>query len=420
MNNKNRLGGLRIFFTLIALTVLLLSACPSDPVPGRESERDFSHGGIEKATDNTKRLWNYLTDMYGNYIISGQMDAAWANNGDLDMISRVFTDTGKYPAIKGFDFIDLPNSWGGFGQDQVDEAIEWWNGENKNNTQAGAATKLLPDKPEIRGIVTFCWHWRMPAIEGSNQEFYVLTPNRNNRNSTDFRIPMKDGELDTESAEYQRIVEDLDKVAVLLQQLKDLDIPVLWRPLHEAAGNWSASRPNGAWFWWGASGPGPYIALWEFMYEYLSKEKGLNNLIWVWNGQHVSWYPDPATVDIVGYDFYPWPRDTPERARQYGSQSLTFNRARNMADGQRMVALTENGAIPNPDLCKEDNAMWLWFMVWNDARRDTWIAQNGPDDAENFWSGEFHNTNAHKNHVYNHNLVITLDKLPNLTTYRLQ
>jgi len=366
--------------------MLTLASCPSEPdrtVLPLPPNSGIMTGGAP----NARRLMNYLIDQYGTYIISGQMDAAWNNEGNIDMIARVFYDTGKYPALKGFDFIDLPNNWGGYGRNQIDEAVEWWEGKNKMYGVTPAA-QLLPDKPDIHGIVAFCWHWRA----GSEKRFYT--------NETTFRIPWKDGKLDTGSADFQAIKSDLDKVAALLKILKDKDIPVLWRPLHEASGGW---------FWWGASGSAPYIALWEYMHHYLTNEKELDNLIWVWNGQHRAWFPNPGTVHIVGYDVYP------QQAKDYSSQYAKFNETLRMVPAQnRMVALTENGEIPDPDKCRQDNAMWLWFMTWNDNGN-----ANGETASGNFWTGEYHNTQAHKRHVYNHNLVITLDELPDLTAYRL-
>jgi len=60
--------------------------------------------------------------------------------------------------------------------------------------------------------------------------------------------------------------------------------------------------------------------------------------------------------------------------------------------------------------------MWSWFMTWNDRSGST----QGETHKDNFWTGEWHNTQAHKNHVYKHKLVITLDELPDLTKYRLE
>jgi mannan endo-1,4-beta-mannosidase len=369
-----------ICYVLVLGIFLLCASCPSEPEKVTSPEY-----GIGERSPNTRRLMNYLADQYGKKIISGQQDTSWTNNFSIDMIARVYEDTGKYPAIKGFDFLELPHHWGAYGRQQLEEAIEWWEGKNRNN--GGPLEVLLPDQPDIRGIITFCWHWRT----GKDDEFYTRL--------TDFRIPWKNGKLDTESAAFKNtIIADLDAVAELLKELQKLDIPVLWRPLHEAAGGW---------FWWGASGADPYIALWEYMHYYLAGVKKLNNLIWVWNGQHKDWFPDPDTVDIVGYDIY-------APARNYSSQHARFFETKRMVPAEnRMVALTENGQIPDPDECLKDGAMWSWFCTWNDSR------PAGENHRDNFWSGEFNNTNAHKIHVYHHELVITLDKLPDLTKYRL-
>jgi len=365
---------------LLSASLLIFFSCNTSSSTVNTSEKSKPVRPPAESSPNKKRLLNYLSDVYGKYIISGQMDTSWATNEDIDMISRVYAETGKYPAIKGFDFIMLSHSYAPFmnGREQINEAIEWWEGKNNDKT-------LLPNKPNIHGIVTFCWHWRA----GAKNEFYT--------NKTDFFIPWKNRQLDTESDNFATIIKDLDRLALRLQTLKEKDIPVLWRPLHEA---------SGAWFWWGASGPRPYIALWEFMWDYLTYEKGLDNLIWVWNGDDENWFPNPKTVDIIGRDIY---------ASDYSSLKTQFERTKKMGDKEYIIALTENGKIPDPDECIKDDAMWAWFMTWNDGLKTI-----GESHKDNFWTGEYHNTNTHKKKVYNHPSVITLDKLPNLTTYRLE
>jgi mannan endo-1,4-beta-mannosidase len=330
-------------------------------------------------SQNKKRLLNFLSDQFGKNIISGQMDTSWTTNASMDMISRVYNDTGKYPALKGFDFLELPKNNAPFfgGMEQINEAIEWWEGKNNG-------VPLLSNG-NIHGIVTFCWHWRV----GPTNEFYS--------DKTKFRIPWKDGKLDRESDDFKTIVKDLDKAAEKLKILQERDIPVLWRPLHEASGGW---------FWWGASGAAQYKALWEFMHEYLTNVKQLNNLIWVWNADNTAWLPNPDTVDIVGRDLY---------SNTYASQKKEFDIASAMIpSGKRIIALTENGKIPDPDECIKDEAMWSWFMTWNDR----YNSYDGESHKDNFWTGESINTQAHKEKVYHHPRVITLDKLPDLTAYR--
>lgn len=92
--------------------------------------------------------------------------------------------------------------------------------------------------------------------------------------------------------------------------------------------------------------------------------------------------------------------------RDYDSKATSFFRALNYTNQTKMVAASENSNIPDPDKMKRDNAMWLYFVTWNDGSSD-----EGESNANNFWTGEYYNTNEHKNHVYHHENVITLDAL---------
>jgi mannan endo-1,4-beta-mannosidase len=327
------------------------------------------------ARENKERLLEYLQREQGKRILSGQMDTAW--NKSIDPVARVFKDTGKYPAIKGFDYLFIRQpEWDGGGSKQTQDAIKWWSNS--------------PIKGK-NGIVTFCWHWRMPAngVERGGRDSH----------SKGFTIPYKDDQLDREDPKFALIQEDLDLVAVELKKLRDAGVPVLWRPLHEAAGGW---------FWWGAN-KDSYKALWMYMYDYYTNVKGLDNLIWVWNGQNGNWYPDPDTVDIAGYDAYESNRDRPGYIPNYlNNWNYLYKQVKSWAPG-KLAALTENGAIPDPDALFEDESYWSWFMTWDD--HSTAVGQSSKN---NHWTGEWHNTNAHKKHVYRHPKVVTLDKLPSL------
>ena len=320
------------------------------------------------ATPEAVELYRYLRSIYGTAMIAGQMDLTWDDT--VDMKARVHNDTGRYPALMGYDFMNYTiGRWSGL--HQTEEAIRHWNDG---------------------GIVAFCWHWRDPRdIQVGNEiPFYT--------EDTDFRIPMKGRELDTTTEEFAAIQEDVDLIAGELLRLQDAGVGVIWRPLHEASGGW---------FWWGASrddGVDPataQIALWRYLHDRLVNYHGLHNLIWTWNGQAESWYPGDDYVDIVGEDVYPG-------RNVYSSQFGRYYQALHYPSGSdRMVAMTENGSIPDPDQVAADGAWWLYFMVWNDG--------NGPEgvtDSSNFWTGEYHNDNEHKVHVYNHERVITLDELP--------
>lgn len=333
------------------------------------------------ATKETKALMSYLASNYGKKTLSGQMDLTWAPQ--IDMLSRVYNDTGKYPAIMGYDFLGS-----NYGAEQVKEAIEW---------------------AKKGGIVTFCWHWK---VKGPNGKSNFSTAAANKEEGTDFVIPYdyKTDTIDTETKtsargpyDWAKLVKDMDKVADRLKTLQDAGIPVLWRPFHEASGGW---------FWWGASGKtkveraAAYKALYIFMFDYYTNVKGLNNLIWVWNGQDADWYPGDDYVDIIGTDIYDKPQDYSSKIAQW---LKCVNYSDDPEEAPKMVALTETGDIPSPEKMQSDGAYWSYFMVWNDAGAEDFKVNLTHKD--NFWTGEFHNTNAHKKEVYDSDFVITLDEL---------
>ena len=157
---------------------------------------------------------------------------------------------------------------------------------------------------------------------------------------------------------------DLEKIVPYLQQLQQANIPVLWRPLHEAAGKW---------FWWGNGSAASYVKLWRFMYDYF-KAKGINNLIWVWTSEKADsdWYPGDDYVDIIGTDMY--------------GQDGTAVSAAAMADRfntlayrypTKMISLTECGTVSDVPTQWNSDAKWSWFMPWygsTHATDDWWKA----------------------------------------------
>jgi mannan endo-1,4-beta-mannosidase len=92
----------------------------------------------------------------------------------------------------------------------------------------------------------------------------------------------------------------LDEIAERLGYLQSKGVVVLWRPFHEM---------NGDWFWWGRQDPAAFTALWRHMHRYLTVDKGLHNLLWVYapddsRDKAAAYYPGDAFADIVGLDNY--------------------------------------------------------------------------------------------------------------------
>ena len=297
------------------------------------------------------KLYNFLRQNYGTKVLSGTM-ANYSTN--LIEATWVYNQTGKWPALTTFDFIDHTNpnqSWINYTA-PFTLSQDWWN----NN-----------------GIVGLMWHWRDPLTKSG--AFYTA--------DTSFDVRKVS---DSTSVEYKAMINDIDLIAGYLKQYKDAGIPVIWRPLHEASGGW---------FWWGAHGAEPCKALWKLMFNRLVVYHGLNNLIWVWtsdtNSSAISWYPGDEYVDIIGMDVYP-------TTDLHGSQIIAFDKLREIFSNKKMLTLSECGAAPDPALMKSKGDMWSWFMPWNGDYTES-DAQNGATWWKKYFSYDY---------------VITRDKMPDL------
>jgi mannan endo-1,4-beta-mannosidase len=274
-----------------------------------------------QASSQAKGLLSYLGSQYGNHVLAGQ-----TNLGDANWILE---QTGKKPALVGFDMMDYSPSRVARGATctDIEQALVWG--------KAG-------------GIVQFQWHWNAPddLIDTEGKEwwrgFYT------NASHFDLAAAM----ADKDSKEFKHLLRDMDAIALKLKILQDAGIPVLWRPLHEA---------EGGWFWWGAKGAGPCKELYRLLYDRLTNFHGLNNLIWVWvsstNPTALDWYPGDDVVDVIGADIYAPKGDHGPLAKEFKTLVSLFK-------GTKMVALTENGAIPDPEQLKAQKAGWAWFMTW--------------------------------------------------------
>jgi mannan endo-1,4-beta-mannosidase len=230
------------------------------------------------------------------------------------------------------------------------------------------------------------WHWCVPKDmkADSPKEFAFYTKD------TNFDVSKIN---DPNSSEYKLLIKDIDIISGYLKLLQNKNIPVIWRPLHEAAGNTNSYVGGTGWFWWGAKGPEPFKALWKLMFERMTKYHKLNHLIWVWTsqGNDADWYPGDEYVDLVGRDLYP-------ETNIHDSQLTEFNKVKTIVADKKMIALTECGGIPNPDLMFEKGDTWLWFTPW--------YGSHTRDDS--------HNGAAYWRTVMNNSHVITRDQMPDL------
>lgn len=326
----------------------------------------------KNASDKTKTVKKYLSDVYGNRVLTGQYCTAGTNTE----INAVYMDTGRYSAVRCGDLGIFTESYEGSDKDSEDElstAAEWW---------------------KSGGLVSYSWYWTAPSDE--KPSVYA--------DLTDFRLSAAVSENDAATLDAEglstyeqtgrisrscyRLIRDIDTVAARLKLLAAEDVPVLFRPLPEAG--------NG-WYWWGEDAES-YLWLYRLIFTRLNDYHGLTNLIWIWNGENYDYYPGDDYVDIVGMDVYS-DSDISANNRMMDAIRYTIR--------TKPAALTECGRIPNPDLLKRDNALWLWFALW---RGDYIVGADGSISYE-------HVTHEELDYAYNNELYVTRDELPDFSRY---
>ena len=312
-----------------------------------------------------ENLLQYLKEIEGEKTLSGTT----ANvNWNINEAKWVNKHTGKWPALNFFDFIHLPfspSNW--IDYSNITEVYNW----HKNG-----------------GIVGCMWHWNMPTNDGQD---WTCTPGTGNK-ETGFDVRKI---FEPESAEYKQMMNDIDKVASTLKKLKQRKIPVLWRPLHEAGGQW---------FWWGLDAEA-CNELWRVMYNRFH-EAGLNNLIWVWTSaaawnrpysEGYKWYPGDEYVDIVGIDIY-------NNSSASNIYSTCYKMLRKKSP-DKLIALTECGSLAPISQQWKAGARWLYFAPWYDYER------TNNTSSEAFKSTEHQHCNVEWwNDAFSNDYVLTRDE----------
>ena len=355
------------------------------------------------ATESARKVYTFLRDNFGKKTVSGMMisdqnfnydygnmrlippggctpddsckytDAEVKWKGQTD-IAEFYKRSGHYPAIGGFDMLFAA---GGHHEEG------WFKGYTENNLL------MTEDLWEMGGIPTYTWHWKV----GEDTVFYTQgsPAGFNNPGCTEgvmgtsgtntcfnYTKAFKDDkcqDIDETSQEYKDIVADVDIVSGYFKQLQDKGIAVIWRPLHEASGGW---------FWWGVASAECYVQLYRLVFDRMVKTNKLTNLIWVWNintdpkfgydysALNAAWYPGDAYVDIVAVDIY-------DPLNDHNSAANYYNKIVSDVGTNKMIALSENGAIPDIDSIAEDKAYWSYWMTWSQTWSGNFLEKTPTD-----------------------------------------
>ncbi|MBN2155569.1 MAG: hypothetical protein JW776_05970 [Candidatus Lokiarchaeota archaeon] len=229
------------------------------------------------ATQNTKDLFFHLADLTDQVLFGHQdtnfygLDATDPDNltiwSDWDNFTRsdVFTLTGFYPAVYGFDIFN-------------------------------STTHIIPGIKaafERGGVITVSWHATNFVTGGS---FYDTTGN-----VVSNILPG--------GSHHINFTQVLDNIAENLGNLEHLgeSVPIIFRPWHEY---------NGDWFWWCQPfcAVDEFKALYRFTVEYLRDLKGVHNFLYCISpnqplipfssNMYFERYPGNDVIDIFALDAY--------------------------------------------------------------------------------------------------------------------
>jgi mannan endo-1,4-beta-mannosidase len=317
------------------------------------------------SSELTQKLYDKLLNVKGKGVFFGMQEATgrgvgWRDDNDRSDIEMV---TGDYPALAG---------WGAdYGITQI--------ARGEGFEAARYKMKLFHD---MGGFNTMEWHAENPY--GGN----YMWKDHPDKSKNVVKAILPEGE------KHQEFLTQLDNLAAFFNSLIDDDgkkIPIIFRPWHEHTG-W--------WFWWSKKhcSEAEYIQLWKFTVNYLSAEKGVDNLLyayspWSSTGSRIKsredylyGYPGDAYVDILGLDNYYDLRHHATNMRKFvKSVEITVSIAN---EKNKPAALTETGAftmfgkatMPEKDwftkkllkgiMHNEITRQISYVMVWHNDNKD--------------------------------------------------
>ena len=334
------------------------------------------------ATESAVKLYSFLVENFGKKTISGIMTGDMSNytkGADFkthDDVKDIYTRSGKFPALVGLDFLFATGP----------KASESWYMEY---TEKGIS--LVKDLWNKGGIPAFSWHWKDPLDE--KDAFYIKSAAGSNEYTDfDFKTAFKSGttEWNTESAAYKGIIADIDHIAEYFLELQKAGVAAIFRPLHEA---------GGLWFWWSINSGKEFAALYRLVFDRMVKEKGVRNLIWVYNPESKvvsDWDPGEEYYDVISIDIY-------NNDNDYSSNSGAFEKFKTATGAKKIIALTENGPIPDVKNMHDDEAVWSWWMPWYSTWSGKWPGQT----ANSVWKSNMADAR-----------VITIDDMPGWDKYK--
>ncbi len=347
------------------------------------AQADVSYTPVNaNATEGAQKLYNFLATNYGVKTVSGVMtgDVTSSTLKELPDVTAFYEKTGKYPALVGFDFLFATG---------VKASDDWY----QSYTQM--ALEAAKDLWNQGGIPAFTWHWKDPSDQ--IDAFYTKSGNDKEYTEFDFTQGFTDPSCtanctwNTSSETYQQLVSDIDEIADMFLGLQEAGVAAIFRPLHEASGKW---------FWWGTKGGAAFQALYNLVYDEMVSVKGVNNLVWVWNPEYsndIGWNPGASKYDVISLDIYEaWDYST-KYTKAYSELLTNFG-------SDKILAVSENGSIPDISVMKSNNIAWSWWMPWY----QTWNGNFLDQTVDAVWKANLESA-----------CTINLESMPGWSNYTL-
>ena len=308
----------------------------------------FLHAQTQSNAPAALGVLDYLKSISGHATVAGIHNRE-PNSRPARQTDRIFSKVGRSPGLWSGDFLfaapDVSNRW-----TMIHECKKEWD--------QGAIVQLMahiapPNQPESTS-------WRGGVMSHLSDPEWT--------------------ELVTDGGSLNRVFKTrLDGFAGYFQYLKDNGVPVLFRPFHEM---------NQKAFWWGGrKGPEGTAKLYRLTHDYLVVNKGLTNIIWVWDMQDMSrdfaeYNPGDAYWDIFAFDVY-----------GDGFNQSWYDYILPIV-GNKPMAIGECDKLPTPSMLVAQ-PRWCFFMSWAEL---TFSKNSDQQIAE----------------LYNATNVISRDRLPKL------
>lgn len=411
----------------VALSLTMLSSLPlTQAVTAAETPLptvDYTPAN-PNASLKASNLMKFMADNYGKKVITGQTRYNYYGNNLQNMLA---SNGNQVPAIMQFDLQCY----------SLDDMKNW--GLGKFSEQNGQP-----------GIIALCNHWEFyggfyskywNGNKGGSGESWM-----NESAMTKIRHIIEgtatQAEINEAGEWAQKLKDDVWNMGKSLESLSQAGCLVLWRPLHEGlgdplpAGNTGCTgdyadsntvtngtndgTETGGWFWWSRIGAENYKWLYRYMFEVATTKMDTSNVLWIWNGQRNECYPGDDVVDIVGDDIYSHKTVKPDGNGGYtnnvgelpsdqqggsypysGKERYNYYLSNPEMKETKMLALSENGVVPDLDTLFENGATWSYFATW----RQEWYPPSKFTNSDTLYK------------AYNHERAINLDDLPDFDNY---